>query len=679
MRRRVAADTVTVALAGNPNVGKSTVFNALTGLRQHTGNWPGKTVESAEGFCRVGNRRWRLVDLPGTYSLFVRSGEEAVARAFLCDTPPQAVIAVCDATCLARSLILALQIMQLTPRVVVCVNLTDEAARRGMAIDLAQLQANLGVPVVATDASRKKGLPQLMQAVESVLQTPPQPTAIRYTAPINAARERLAAALPQTGPFPPSAAALYALQEADWLKKWGVPETVRDEALRAAADAGLPPDKIGAAVASCAVLHAESMTADAVRVVSADTTRRDRRWDRWLSGRWTAFPIMGLLLCVVLWLTVWGANTVSEGLSWLFGWGGDGLRAGLTLCHAPEWLVGVLVDGAYGVLSWVVAVMLPPMAVFFPLFTLLEDAGYLPRLAFNLDRGFCRASSCGKQALTMCMGLGCNAVGVTGCRIMDSPRERVLAAVTNSLVPCNGRFPLLITLTTLFWAGAGPLASLKTAALVAVLLCIGVGVTLAASHLLSATVLKGLPSAFVLELPPYRRPQVGRVLVRSLLDRTLFVLGRAAAVAAPAGVLIWVLANVQVAGQSLVVHLAAALEPAGRFLGMDGTMLSAFVLGWPANETVLPIAVMTYTGGGVPVQPGLAVLRQVLVSQGWNAKTAACVMLFSLFHWPCSTTVWTVWKECRKGRFVALAVLLPTAIGLILCAGIRALFSVWCG
>ena len=323
-------------------------------------------------------------------------------------------------------------------------------------------------------------------------------------------------------------------------------------------------------------------------------------------------------------------------------------------------------------LAWVVAVMLPPMAIFFPLFTLLEDAGYLPRVAYNLDRPFQACRACGKQALTMCMGLGCNAAGVVGCRIIDSERERLLAVLTNSLMPCNGRFPALIALMTMFFSLSG--STLTAALLLTAALTLCVGLTFGATWLLSATVLRGKPSAFALELPPYRAPQVGQVIVRSVLDRTLFVLGRAAAVAAPAGMILWTLANGRIGGVSLLAWCAGALDPLGRAMGMDGVLLLAFVLGFPANEIVLPIAVMGYLAqGSLGDSLGLAQMHVLLTANGWTWTTAVSAVLFFLLHWPCSTTLWTIRRETGSAKWTLLAALLPTALGMALCAAFTAL------
>ncbi len=603
-----------IALAGNPNVGKSTLFNALTGLRQHTGNWPGKTVTCAQGRVIHAGQTYLLVDLPGTYSLCAHSEEETVTRDFLSSDRAQCVVVVCDATCLERNLILVLQILEVTARVVVCVNLLDEAEKRGIRVDLQELSARLGVPVVGTAAGQGRGLGQLMALVQQTCAAPND----------------------------------------------------------------TPADPASSEVAR--VHHAQTIARSAVRCDRPDAAARDRKLDRLFTSRRTGIPVMLALLCLILWLTMLGANGPSELLGRGLFWLQDRLSEGFALLHAPDWLHGALVLGVYRVLAWVISVMLPPMAIFFPLFTLLEDFGYLPRVAFVLDHAFQRAKACGKQALTMCMGLGCNAAGVVGCRIIDSPRERLIATLTNSLVPCNGRFPTLIAIISMFFAGSGVLGTLKSALLLTGAILLSVYMTFLISRLLSATILKGVASSFTLELPPYRMPRVGQVLIRSVLDRTLFVLGRAAALAAPAGLIIWLLANVTAGDATLLAHCTGALDGFARLFGLDGVILMAFILGFPANEIVLPIILMTYLSTGTLQQPGeLTALHTLLTDHGWNGVTALCTLLFSLFHWPCSTTCITIWKETKSIAWTTLAIVLPTALGLTLCfcvAGVARLVGI---
>ncbi|MBQ9947213.1 MAG: ferrous iron transport protein B [Oscillospiraceae bacterium] len=684
VRKRSSEEKV-IAVAGNPNVGKSTLFNSLTGMNQHTGNWSGKTVSVAQGNFSTDKHDFVLVDIPGTYSLMPHSAEEEVARSFLCFGKPDGAVVVCDAACLERGISLALQVMELCPKTIICVNLMDEAKRKGIRIDLKQLEKRLGVPVVGTSAHDKKTLKPLAEALDMLADgsVSVSPHEVRYTAEVEAAcacversvRRRLGKEIS------PRWLALRLLENDKALcreieRRYGIdPRTDEDLSLAAEhgrellAGADITLDRYRDIVAECMIRTAEDICRGAVKYERSAADSFDRRADRILTSRRFGYPIMLALLLVVFWITVTGANYPSQWLSDGLFRLGDRLSEFLVFIGSPEWLRGLLVDGAYKVLAWVVSVMLPPMAIFFPMFTLLEDSGYLPRIAYNLDRPFKNCNACGKQALTMAMGFGCNAAGVVGCRIIDSKRERLIAMLTNSFVPCNGRFPTLIAIISMFFMGSigGFLGSVWSAVLLTLVILLGIGMTFAVSKLLSTTILRGQPSAFTLELPPYRRPQFGKVLVRSVLDRTLFVLGRAAAVAAPAGAVIWILANVTVEGATLLTHITGFLDPFAQLFGLDGVILTAFILGLPANEIVLPIIIMSYMAQGSITELSLPQMSALFTENGWTWVTAGSVILFSLMHWPCSTTILTVKKEAGGWRWAVASAVIPTLVGLIVC------------
>ena len=415
--------------------------------------------------------------------------------------------------------------------------------------------------------------------------------------------------------------------------------------------------------------EAETIAKRAVKSISEKKYDFDQKVDRLVTSPIFGLPIMLVLLSIVIWLTVIGANYPSQMIATALFWVEEQASTLFTNIGIPWWITGFLWHGVYRGLAWVIAVMLPPMAIFFPMFTIMEDLGYLPRVAFNLDWMFKKAGAHGKQSLTMAMGFGCNAAGVIATRVIDSPRERLIAILTNNFVPCNGRFPTLIMLATVFVAAAFPpaFASFVAAGTVVGVVLVGVAFTFLMSWILTKTVLKGEASAFTLELPPYRRPNVGRILYTSLIDRTLFVLWRAIQTAAPAGAIIWILGNIFVQDVSLANHIANFLNPFGLLLGLDGVIMLAYIIAIPANEIVVPTMLMVYMGTGMMTDlPGLTQLKTLLVDgHGWTMLTAVNLMLFSLLHNPCGTTIMTIYKETKSYKWATLSVVITLGTAFI--------------
>ena len=686
-------DTYTVALAGNPNVGKSTIFNSLTGMHQHTGNWTGKTVANATGKSIIKDKEFIFIDIPGTYSIMSNSEEEEIARDYICFGNPDVTIIVVDSTCLERNLNLVFQIMEITDNIIVCVNLLDEAKKKKIKIDLKKLEQLLGVPVVGTTARDKHTLESLKDMIYKVCigEIVPAANEVKYEPEI----EEI---ISMDNPF-------WQIQEkrniaiSKKLSRWISIKLIDGEekilkSIQKNLNLDLENDEISKKLSEVRkklfkdnitkqnfkdkivadiMKKAEDVSKQVCTFENKNYREKDQKIDKILTSKLFGIPIMILFLGIIFWITIIGANYPSELLFNVFNYFQDKLVNFANYINCPLWLSNMLINGVYQTLTWIIAVMLPPMAIFFPLFTILEDLGYLPRIAFNMDGFFKKACCSGKQMITMCMGFGCNACGVTGCRIIDSPRERLIAVLTNNLVPCNGRFPFLISIATIFIAGAyaggnGFLSSILSTVAVIIVIIFGIFLTLIISKILSNTILKGIPSSMVLELPPYRKPQFGKIIVRSIFDRTLFVLGRAISVAAPAGLLIWILANVAINGTSLLSIIANFLNPFAQLMGLDGYILTAFILGMPANEIVLPIILMSYLKGGALVNiEDTAQIGQILIQNGWNMLTAMNVMLFTILHFPCTTTLLTIKKETGSWKWTGLAFAIPTICGIVLC------------
>ena len=702
-------NTYTVALAGNPNVGKSTIFNSLTGMHQHTGNWTGKTVANATGEAIINDKEFTFVDIPGTYSIMSNSEEEEIARDYICFGNPDATVIVVDSTCLERNLNLVYQIMEITDNIIVCVNLLDEAKKKKIKIDLKKLEDLLGVPVVGTVARDKQTLENLRNTIYKVCdgEIKPHTKTVRYEQEIEENLEKIVETLDTdllTNEYSEKRNISTDIEVeknkiSKKLYRWIAIRLIDGEekilkSIQENLELDLEEQEIQQSVIEAKenletreitsknfkdkivadiMKKAEATSKEVCTFENKNYRERDLKIDKILTSKIFGIPIMILFLGLIFWITIVGANYPSEWLFSIFNWFQGKLVHFANYIHCPTWLSDMLINGVYKTLTWIIAVMLPPMAIFFPLFTILEDLGYLPRIAFNMDGFFKKACCSGKQMITMCMGFGCNACGVTGCRIIDSPRERLIAILTNNFVPCNGRFPFLITIATIFIAGAfaggnGFLASILSTFAVIIVIIFGIFLTLVISKILSKTILKGMPSSMVLELPPYRKPQFGKILVRSIFDRTLFVLGRAISVAAPAGLVIWLMANVGIDGQSLLSIIANFLNPFAKLMGLDGYILTAFILGIPANEIVLPIILMCYLKGGTLVNIEDTIqIGQILIQNGWTMLTAMNVMLFTILHFPCATTLLTVKKETGSWKWTAISFAIPTICGIVLC------------
>lgn len=686
----------TIALAGNPNVGKSTIFNNLTGMHQHTGNWPGKTVSNASGICEYKNSKLLFVDIPGTYSIMSNSEEEEIARNYICFGNPDCTVVVVDATSMERNLSLVFQIKEITPNVIVCVNLLDEAKKKGIKIDLNKLENLLGCKVVGTTARKKRTLNKLLDVITSRAATPDTYLlSFTYSNAIEKAIDNLLPEIKKIKNIPTFLARFVSIKLLDNSKEilMSIEENFNfkfsnfsnlqsklNESFEILEKNNITRNNFKDEIVTDIVNKSATICRNVCKYEKSNYSNFDRKIDKVLTSKKFGIPIMIIFLCIIFWLTIVGSNYPSEVLFNFFSYIQTKLLIFFDFIHSPEWLKNMFVLGVYQTVTWIISVMLPPMAIFFPLFTFLEDLGFLPRLAFNMDGFFSRALTNGKQMITMCMGFGCNAAGVVGTRIIESPRERIVASVTNSFVPCNGRYPFLIAVASIFIASSfsGITSSIISTLVVVSVIILGIVLTLLVSKLLSKTILKGAPSSFILELPPYRKPQIGKIIVRSIFDRTIFVLVRAIQVAAPAGLVIWLFANIGINGTSVLAMIANFLEPFANLMGLDGYILTAFIFGMPANEIVLPIILMCYLGGGSLVNiSDYSTIGEILIANHWTIITAINVMIFTVLHFPCTTTILSIKKETGSWKWAGLSFVLPTVCGILICLATNFVYNIF--
>lgn len=664
---------IKVALIGTPNVGKSTVYNTLTKNHEHTGNWAGKTVGFTKGECIRGDTKYTFYDLPGTYSLISKSKEESVATDFIVFSNYDVAVVVCDATCLEKGINLVLQTKEICKKVVVAVNLIDEAQKKGIVIDHEKLALNLGCPVVMCSARDNVGLDKLLLEIKNVSQT--DYLNINYNI-LNKEIELISKDIESTN-INKTWICLRILEDNKYyINQFRERNFLKNENNILKALKNLENVDVSLEIVTSIMREVKKVLKNVITYKKKDYDYKERKIDKILTSKIWGIPIMLMLLFLIFYLTIVGANYPSSWLFSFFQGFEDNLINIFKFMHFPHFLSDILVNGVYKTLYWVVSVMMPPMLIFFPLFTFLEDLGVLPRIAFNLDRAFCKCRACGKQSLTMCMGIGCNAVGVTGARIIDSKRERIIAILTNSFMPCNGKFPGLIAIITMFFVGFNKTyGAILCAGILTLFIMLGIFLTFLVSFILSKTILKGMPSSFTLELPPYRMPKIIDTLKYSVKDRAIFVLGRAVSVAIPAGVIIWLVANIKINDITLINYITELLNPVGIILGLDGVIILALILGFPANEIVIPIILMSYLSTNTLIDfSSYDVLKNILVLNGWSIKTAICFILISMYHFPCSTTLLTIKKETNSNFYTFLAFLIPLVVGVLLCLAVNLIF-----
>ena len=652
-----------VVLLGNPNVGKTSIFNALTKSNEHTGNWTGKTVDFANKKYTYNKQIYNLIDLPGTYSLYSYSKEEEVTRDYIYFEKYDTILIVIDSTLLERNMNLVLETLEINKNAILCLNLIDLANKKGINIDTKKLEKELGIPVIKVCSNNKKDITRLKKVIEKNINKKSNPYTLQYSKEINKCIRKINKEIDN------KELSKLLLQNNKNLndiiyKKYN-----------------LDKEKIENIISNCNLyLEKKDINYNEERLILINNTSniiannvcnssnyKIPLLDKIFNSKLLGIPFLLLILLIILWITIIGSNYPSSLLFNLLFKFNNYLSNFLITINTPAIIHNIIINGILKTLFWVISVMLPPMIIFFPLFAILEESGILPRIAFNTDKIFKNCNCHGKQSLTMCMGLGCNVCGVNACRIIDSKKERLIAIITNSFIPCNGRFPSLITIITMFLV-TGSLVNIKVGIILALFLILSFVITLLISKLLSKTLLKGYSSSFILEMPSFKKTRLKKIIVDTFIEKIFVILKRAILITIPTGIIIWLLSNININYINILSYITNFLDPIAKIFNIDGTILFAILLSFPANEIIIPIILMSYLNGTSLMEyESIKELKEIFVNNGWTIKTAISTLILIMFHFPCSNTLISIKKETNSIKWTIISFILPFIIGLLLC------------